>query len=143
MEQINDFEQLINRLFDSETRVVLFEKAPFMIQVKTISSGLYLAGFNPGSYMMVRPLTRYEWQKVMEGNENFSNYNKHKYYIIVDFGLKDFPTNNLNDIGCWIDKKNCILIDSIGPLKPKEVIKGIREWFPSGAIDIKATHINR
>lgn len=138
MEQINDFEQLINRLFDSETRVVLFEKAPFMIQVKT-TLGVFLT---PGSYMMVRPLTRYEWQKVMEGNENFSNYNKHKYYIIVDFGLKDFPTNNLNDIGCWIHKENCILIDSIGPLKPKEEIKGIREWFPSGAIDIKAKYTN-
>lgn len=114
-----DFSDIIQIVFDSNQRIVLVEKAPFLVHETLIR----------GRYYMVRRITEVEWQRINEVHiENKIKNSKNELYRVIDFGLKGFPTNNEYDIGCIIYNKHCELIKSFSQLKPVRKNETITVW---------------
>jgi hypothetical protein len=123
----------IIKFFDCKTRQVLIEKAPFLVK-KIKSSFPLISSCELDSYFMVRPLYKFEWEKVAINDgfwyDYFSQFEfgQKEFYKIIDFGLEDFPLNNISNIGLWLSKDDILFLDFYSPVKPKELMKGIKDW---------------
>ncbi len=129
--ELNKRDRII-KFFDCKTRQVLIEKAPVLVR-KVNSSFNLSKSCNVGSYFMVRPLSKFEWERVdcddvMHSYFSQFEFGKKEFYKIIDFGLEDFPLNNISNIGLWLSKDDILFLDFYSPVKPKELMKGIRDW---------------
>ena len=108
---------MINRddvynIFDSDTRIVLIEKAPFLIKHVPVS---LLS--NKSLYFMVRRINKLELEKRANSLVKNSKNIYMNTYRIVDYGLKDYPENEEYQIGAFVLRKDFEILGTYTQLK--------------------------
>lgn len=99
-------------------REVLIEKASRMVKTKD------------GQFFMVKLLNKFQFEKLCE----FLQQSDTKLpsfkdcYIVVDYGLIDYPKNYKSDFLSILHKDDFEFLDFYSPLKPSVDETGIRWW---------------
>ena len=86
-------------VFDFDTRIVLVEKAPFLVKNKLVMHNLT----GEYEYCMIRKINKFEWENILSLHLNSEILtNKNKLYVVTDYGVKNCPTNSKSSIGVLI-----------------------------------------
>lgn len=117
-------EMNIENSFDTQTRIVLIEKAPFLVKTTSVfferighilkinKENKFNIPINKDAYFLVRPINKNEWNKSEQSllityaflpsafPKDFTI--KEKTYIIIDYGASVSLKNSPSQIGCWI-----------------------------------------